>query len=361
MKFEEEKDHSFFTEIKADMLCLGLRPDSTTGAILSRQNPCHDHKTGNFGIHIRFPNGSHALVTVTHRFDRLSPYALVHDNELVLLKDETPICEVEEVPMPFWYGACTDSGSPMPRIFLHEGSHFLHQAYSGCDYQKEGNGCQFCSAGTTWRIGTPEEVAQVTQAALTENRSVHVCLGGGSRLPQSRNVEYFSACAERIRAFDENVPIWVETTPPERAGIKQLIDSGVTAFGFNIEIWDPAIRCKICPGKSAISRNEYLQRMQYAISLLGPNRLGSCLIAGLEPAESTIEGICEMTRVGVQPCILPFRPWDKSLCQNARPCSQSELLYLSEEAVNAMRENRINPNRNQGCLLCDGCTIDHDI
>jgi biotin synthase-related radical SAM superfamily protein len=150
--------------------------------------------------------------------------------------------------------------------------------------------------------------------------------------------------------------------PPESdSDILKLINSGATSFGFNIEIWDDTLRKEICPGKSQISKRRYIDAMKKVIDILGPNRVGSVLLVGLEPVRSSIDGAVTLSSIGVQPCILPFKPWDKSVYRERPHCNPDDLIKVSERAVRAMIENNISPEKNQGCLLCEGCTIDHDI
>jgi len=235
-------------EIKADLLCMGIRRNEVAESIYQRQNPCHDWKTGNVGIHISLEGGSHVLVTISHSFDEKSLYSLENrEGNLVLLKEETVISQVNEVPMPNWYSKNTTTGVLMPSFFLHEGKAFLHQTYSGCDYHSSGLQCKFCGTGSDWKIGEPIEIGETVAEAVKENPTYHVCLGGGTRLPLNRNVEYFFECAAEIRKRNSKVPIWVEMIPPEsNESISKLADRGVTSFGFNIEIWDEKLREEIC-------------------------------------------------------------------------------------------------------------------
>lgn len=350
-------------QVKADLLCKGLRPTEAARSIYAMQNPCRDWKTGNVGVHIVLETGSHVLVTVSHSFDQQSPYWIEElGTQYMLHRDGKAVCAITPVSMPAWYRRQTTTGSPMPSIFLHEGRSFLHQAYSGCDFHAEGLACRFCGAGSSWRIGTPQEVGETIEAALRENPAYHACLGGGTRLPLRRNTDYFVACVQEIRSRTTEIPIWVETVPPESdAEIRLFVDSGVTGFGFNIEVWDDSWRKTICPGKSAVPKSRYLDTMKRTASLLGPNRVGSCLIVGLEPMDSSIAGSNELASRGVQPCVLPFRPWDRSAYSECKPCEPEDLIRVSEAAVTAMLDNGVCPEKNQGCLLCEGCTIDHDI
>jgi hypothetical protein len=136
---------------------------------------------------------------------------------------------------------------------------------------------------------------------------------------------------------------------------------GANSFGFNIEIWDDALRKEICPGKSSISKKRYFDASREVTNVLGPNRVGSCLIVGLESINSSIEGATTLAENGIQPCILPFKPWDKSSFKNMTPCKSEDLIQVSKCATEAMITHQISPADNQGCLLCDGCTIDHDM
>ena len=101
--------------------------------------------------------------------------------------------------------------------------------------------------------------------------------------------------------------------------------------------------------------------MEHVTKILGSNRVGSCILVGLESLESSIAGVQELASNGVQPCVLPFKPWDKSLFKNHSVCNADDLIEISKAAVRAMIKNDISPDKNQGCLLCESCTVDHDI
>jgi hypothetical protein len=350
-------------KIKAELLCWGIQPNEVAKEISQKQNPCHEWKTGNVGLHLLLAGKSAVLVTVDHTFDKKSPYLLDYlDEKLVLLKNGEIVTQVEAILMPAWYEKKTKKERQMSALFLHEGRTFLHQAYSGCDYHSAGLPCKFCSAGSRWWIAEPEEVGDIVNEAFKGNNAYHVCLGGGTRLPHRKNVTYFSACIREIRKKCVTIPIWVEMPPPDCYNdISDMIQLGATSFGFNIEIWDDTVRSNVCPGKSQIPKNQYLEAMKTVTKVLGPNRIGSCLLVGLEPIKSSIEGALMLASIGVQPCILPFKPWNKCLYKDHSLCDVDTLIEVSKIAVEGMIKNNISPEKNQGCLLCEGCTIDHDI
>jgi len=342
---------------------MGLRPTDTGMAIYKKQNPCHDWKTGNVGIHISLDGKTHVLATIVHSFDNKSPYSLEYkDEKLFLKKCEKTVLQVKEVPMPEWYRKKTSTEIPMASIFLHEGKSFIHQAYTGCDYPSKGTGCKFCATGSRWNIGTSREIGETVTAAVNENSKYHVCLGGGTRLPLLRNIDYFLECTNEIRKRNPKVPIWIEMVPPEYdSDIERMIESGATSFGFNIELWDETLREDVCPGKSQVPIKRYIEAAKKVTALLGSNRVGSVLIVGIEPIENSIVGSDTLAANGIQPCIIPFKPWDKTELTNYSLCTPDNFINVSEKAVAAMIKNNLNPNKNQGCLLCEGCGIDHDL
>lgn len=349
-------------KIKADLLCLGIKPNKVARSIFEKQNPCQDWKTGNVGLHILLNGISYILVTISHDFDEKSPYCLeTKDDKLFLLKNGVDIFEVESVAMPNWYNEKTSSGKAMPTFFLHEGKSFIHQAYSGCDFQRAELGCKFCGTSLGWKKVAPSEIAETVAMAAKENSEYHVCLGGGTILPFEKNVEYFADCLIEIRKRNHNIPVWIEMVPPASDDdISKLVDLGATSFGFNIEIWDDKLRDKICPGKARVSKRRYLGAMEKTLKLLGINHVGSCLVVGLEPNKKTVEGAKELASIGVQSCLLPFKPWNNSYYYKYSSCNPEDLLIVSEKAVNSMINNGISLDKSEGCLCCDGCTIDHD-
>ena len=350
-------------KIKADILCYGLLSTENSKKLYLTQNPYEDWKTGNVGLHIVLNGKTHVLATICHTFDKSSPYTLKEEGKKwKLFKDSQEVCEIFNVPMPEWYNHKTTSGTPMSKILLHEGRSFLHLEYIGCDYFKIGKPCKFCGTGKNWQIAKPKDIGEVVKAAYTENSKYQVCLGGGTRLPLKRDTEYFLECLKEIRSVASDIPVFIEMVPPENnKDISDLVEAGATSFGFNIEIWDDELRNNICPGKIEISKDRYLEAMEYAIELLGPNRVGSCLLVGLEPHENSIEGAKELASRRIQPCMLIFKPWDKSVFAKKDRCNPKTAIEVGKSVAKLMLRHNIDPSKNHGCLNCEACTIEHDI
>lgn len=165
----------------------------------------------------------------------------------------------------------------------------------------------------------------------------------------------------KIREKTKSIPIWVEMVPPTEEEIKELIDTGATSFGFNIEVFDEKLRKKICPGKSAISIDRYIERGKFANQILGGNKVGSTLICGIAPIETIKRGVDVLTKNGIHPCILAFRPSENSEFEKLEECDDKVFLECSIYATKKMLENGLDIFSNEGCLLCEYCTIMHDL
>ena len=184
---------------------------------------------------------------------------------------------------------------------------------------------------------------------------------GGTTLPLKKSTEYFKNMIAKIREKTKSIPIWVEMVPPTEEDIKELVDTGATSFGFNIEVFDEKLRKQICPGKSAISIERYIERGKYANELLGGNKVGSTLICGIAPIETIKRGVDELTKNGIHPCVLAFRPSEGSAFEKVEECDAESFYECSRYATERMLEHKLDIFQNEGCLLCEYCTIMHDL
>ncbi len=350
-------------KVKADIICHGILANYLAEQIYEHQNPSEMHKQGRyFGIMIKLDEKVSVLANVLYENVEKVSYKLegqLDDLKLVDM-DGNIICKVTYIDPPKWYDKKTSTNRKTSEIFIDEGENYLHMTYSGCDFYKCNLKCKFCGCGERVNESTADEIAEVVDFAKDE-RKYHVCLGGGTYLPLKRSTDNFLNIVRKIREKSKNIPIWVEMVPPIKEEIKELVDAGATSFGFNIEIYDEKLRKEVCPGKGAISIQEYIERGKYANDLLGGNKVGSTLICGIAPTETIKKGIDDLTANGIHPCILAFRPSANSEFQNKEECNTDDFYECSKYAALKMREAGLDIFKNEGCLLCEYCTIMHDL
>lgn len=349
--------------VKADIICHGILANDLAEQIYEHQNPSEMHKQGRyFGIMIKLGSKVSVLANVLYENTENAGYKLVGSLDKLSLSDinDNIICDVAFIDPPKWYEKKTSTNRLTSEIFIDEGENYLHMTYTGCDYNKCNLKCKFCGCGERVNDSTPDEIAEVVDFAKDE-RKYHVCLGGGTYLPLPRSTANFINIIDKIRKKSKDIPIWVEMVPPTREEIKKLVDVGATSFGFNIEIYDEKLRREICPGKGAIGIDEYIKRGIYANELLGGNKVGSTLICGIAPVDTIKKGIDDLTVNGIHSCILAFRPSENSEFAGKEECDTDTFYECSEYATIKMLEKDLDIFKNEGCLLCEYCTIMHDL
>jgi len=341
-------------------LCGGMCADDSVLELFEKQNPGRIWKTGNNGCFVEF-DGTRTLVSILHQTNKTSPYRYAADSGRILKDGQTVRENVTAKIYPDWYNVKLSTGRAFSDVFVLEGESFFHLAYKGCDYMSKGVGCKFCATGRrNARESKPSEIGEAAGIIKNHIRNAQICLGGGTYLPIGDNVSFFIDCVKEIRKRDRDIPIWIEMVPPEKDDVLRLIDAGATAFGFNIEVWDDDARKEICPGKSEISKKHYLDMLSFTARML-PDKVGSVLIAGLDKPESVAAGIDALADIGVHPCILSFKRWDGAKLEKRGPAAAHEFIELSNRAVGQMRKAGLNLLKNQGCLLCECCTVMHDL
>jgi len=136
-------------------------------------------------------------------------------------------------------------------------------------------------------------------------------------------------------------------TPPHR-DLKRydaLRAMGLNRVSFCFEIFDRDLFQQICPGKHAeYGLGYYLEAIRYCAALgkKGPRHepwvTNGEIIAGLEPAESSIRAIDWITSVGAIPTVCVFRPLVGTDLQDAPPPRTGDLLPVFRRLYEACME-----------------------
>ncbi len=353
-------------QLKLELLLYGLIPNNTVKELYLQQNPQKVWKTGNNGIFLEI-DGLNVLVGINHKSNKNSPYELISKNsQYMIYKNGNPLnLNIHPIVFPKWFfkSLSTLNNKKFSDFFVYEGNGYLHLAYKGCSFSTSEK-CKFCSTIRN-HIKEDNRVEDICKAIeeispyITPD--IHFCLGGGTYLPFEKNVDFFSAIIKTIRKNLPSTPIWVELIPPKIKDIDRLIQDGATAFGFNIEIWDNVKRCEICPGKSQISKEHYIEACKHVIKKMGKDHVGSCLIVGLDDYDNIKEAIDELTFWGIEPCILPYKKYNRTDSSiSIKEEYNYDFYLLSKYAADISTRNEIVFNNNYGCLKCSCCTIMHD-
>jgi hypothetical protein len=181
----------------------------------------------------------------------------------------------------------------------------------------------------------------------------HVLISGGT--PTRRDFGYYDeVCGAVVAAAGMPVDVMM-VARPETDWIDRLVDLGVHGFSINLEIYGDAAssitRLKHRIGLSALARN-----IERAVELTGgQGRVRSAVVVGLEPLESTLEGVEFLARLGCDPVLSPFRPAEGIRLARTRPPSIDfqERLYLEALEIACRHGVKLGPR----CIPCQHNTL----
>lgn len=348
--------------IKNELLCYGVRITSDALLYINRINPYINNKS----IHAaNFFIGDKIYINMqfNEQYNFRSPY-LVHyvSDSLYLIRNDIMLCEIRLVPPPPWYELKTNNDVYMHNVFNVHGDNVLALSnYEGCSYLKKGVKCKFCSfipnelfyTDLNYRIN---DIVETLKCAFKYKPNYSIALSEGTKNGDDRGALSFSKISKSIIDNLGNKKISAELAPPkDNKYIDYMIENGITSIIMNIELYDDTIRQNICPGKSEIPIEHYMNSLSYAVKRLGIGNVSSVLIAGLEPTQNTIECAKRLLHIGVIPTIIPFKPYDNCELRNKGITSP----YIIQEIQNAIEkevvEIKFPTTIPHACIACGAC------
>ena len=272
-------------------------------------------------------------------FSELSPFEVDFIDKVYILKYYSKvIAKVRVRTADINANRITKSGVPYYAISYMGVDRLRIHARSGCYFKNKQMGCHFCGieGGDTFSM---TDIKEVLDTYKNVSEIQHFLVGGGSFNPSDDFHKVLQIVRYIRETFKRN--IYLMSIPPIDATILfKLKDAGVTEVAFNLEIYDRIRAKKIMPGKGNIPFKRYDTAFQTAVNIWGKNgNVRSALIVGLEPKESTIQGIEYLCSIGVSPILALFKP-DENMEDYLAP-SSDEVLYIWETAENICRRYQV--------------------
>ncbi|MDR1189710.1 MAG: radical SAM protein [Bifidobacteriaceae bacterium] len=174
--------------------------------------------------------------------------------------------------------------------------------------------CTFCNIPyddpiATYQLKGIDGCIQALRVAINDplQPAHHILVSGGTPKPKDVG-NHRELYLQVIEAFPD-VPVDVMMVPiPGVLDLPALKAAGVKDLSINLEVYDRERQQQVARQKYNWGRDYYLDFIEHAAEILGPGRVRSMLLVGLEPAESTLEGVEEIARRGGVPVLSPFRP-----------------------------------------------------
>jgi len=244
----------------------------------------------------------------------------ISSGSLVLLKNNTELCEVRWPNRPDFYDKKTRSGELMKKIASMRGDCGLRICFdNACTYYAKDEQCKFCNIVPARQrnrshvvtIKEAEDIYDVVKEAMIDNPVCsHLAMTAGAASDDGLgNLPEILEMLKPLLA-QKNFPIVTAITATRnKAETEYLCTTGISSVAFNLEIWDEKLFNEICPGKTRrVGRERWIESLKEARDLLKPARALSSFVIGLEPAESVLEGINHLSSEGIWPIMSPFIP-----------------------------------------------------
>jgi hypothetical protein len=342
-------------ELEIDLLCRGLRvPD---GVDLGHARGIQRTRAGlGSGLEITIPapawlkRAIWVNVPVVERFVTASPYVLegAPERGYRVIDERSQSSYAIEIPRePEWYARRTSRNVPMNRIAVMQGTYLAIYVNPVCAFwnYRPALNCKFCTTGRN--VGSSEEgdkaiedVLETAWIAKEESGITFAHLNGGFQ--GSRGIDFTEPYVRRLK--DEvGLLVGVQLAPEKRfEQYDRLLDAGIDHISFCIEFLDPKWFADICPGKDKmLGQDLFWKALEHCAARMPKGAVSGEIIAGLEPIESTLKAIEEITSRGAFPTVCVFRPTIGSDMEGWPPPRYEDMRVVMEAVYDACRRHRL--------------------
>ena len=299
------------------------------------------------GLDIILPNNIWVNAPIDTKPTGVTPF-LVNDadGKFVLKKNGEKLAEILIPPRPLFYNYCTSDGVPFKKIGSIRADRLSICLNNNCIFWNNKKlRCKFCAIGLTKKneipIKTSKQILETVEAALNDPTlpAKHIYLNSGAQAGLDNGFSRFAKIISEIKELI-NVNVHLNPCPPRsKRYIDLLYYSKLDEISFNLEVFDEKVAKEIIPAKySLITRELYFKMLNYAVEVFGDLKVSSCLVVGLEPFNSTIEGVEYLLSHGIIPKLSCFRPLSGSLLSKHPPPSFEFLVDVYNHAKELSRE-----------------------
>lgn len=322
-----------------------------------------DHKAISIG-------GTTVMVPIYTDTAAQSPYSVQinsYPKTAVLKYYDEAIAAVNFPQQPKFYSLKTDNGIPYWQIaLLHSQDVLATTVLQTCiRYGDRETACQFCAIGQSLEAGktivrkTPEQLAEVAEAAVRLDGVKHMVMTTGTPNTSDRGAAYLAECARAIKARVQDLPIQAQCEPPANySWFERMKAVGIDSLGMHLEAVEPAVRARIMPGKAEVPVEEYFRAFEAAVPVFGRGQVSTYLLAGLGDSLETLVKTCDrLIQIGVYPFVVPFVPISGTPLANS-PAPESQFMFTLYQQVGTLLQQAgmRSDDMKAGCAKCGACS-----
>jgi hypothetical protein len=207
---------------------------------------------------------------------------------------------------PLYHDGLLSTGRPINHFVFTHADRARLSPIRGCAMR-----CRFCNVPYEDPYGTKpiDSMLEALRIAVADplQPAHHILISGGTPVP--RDVPWLREVYARVLSAFPQTPVDIMMVPvPGLFDLPLLNDLGVHELSINVELYDRGAAASLMPQKHRQGLALYLEFIREAVTVLGPGRIRSMLMVGLEPASETLAGVKAILDVGGVPVLSPFRP-----------------------------------------------------
>lgn len=313
-------------KLKISILCKGLEIENSAiegfGPTFLEKRRAYGNQDPEDLRNIRIPQEiclSDEVVVATN-IRSSSPHRLSCQNdEFYVSETDGKLVRVLFPRRPAFYDRPLSAEMKVAQVATLYGGHslaFFAQGSCGIGRSVE-TACHFCSLISNRRLGT-DHVETVTAQMLFEALSIalsetpcslsQVMINGGTSRDFDASFEYYVQLIQAARkAIDKSrrdIKLHLITFPPRHLGLIRKLKGLGVSVAMNLEVFDPAMFAKYCPGKATLcGQSHILAALDQAVSILGSGQVYTIIVGGLESADSLGCGMQKVAARGITPII----------------------------------------------------------
>jgi aspartate carbamoyltransferase len=275
-----------------------------------------------------------------HQLDLLEDRFVLRSDEI-----ETPALPM---PVPAYHARQNRWGEPYTAYAHTHADRVRISPVEGCAIT-----CKFCDLPYRFRYRTKniEGLVDAVRTATTDESlpAYHVLISGGT--PRLEDYGYLNEVYEAVAAAFPDLDVDIMMMPnPGLLHVDRLDRAGIKGFAVNLEIYNESAARRIMPAKVRLGLKHYLDFIENAAQRLGPGRVRSLLLVGLEDISDTIKGVTALAGRGCEPVLSPFRPDPATPLRDHQPPSAEFLgeVYQRSLAIVQRYGVKLGPS----CIPC---------
>lgn len=309
---------------------------STSGVILELA----DH------VWVNAPISEHNPNFISH-----SPYIIDYDGDGFFVHGGGMASRASFWPQPAYHGSSGSFG-PLNNFVVTHGDRGRLSPIRSCAMT-----CTFCNIPyddplSVYRTKPIDALLQAAHIAVSDERQParHLLISGGT--PKRPDFGFMQELYRRVLQEFPSISVDIMMVPlPGLLDLQMLDKLGLHEISINIELFGSSHAAEIMRNKYNQGLDFYLDFIAHGAEILGPGRVRSMLMVGLEPMEMTLLGVAAIAERGGVPVLSPFRPDPATPLRDRRPAGAAELeeTYLRAEEIVAASGAMLGPD-------CPPCT-----